>query len=459
MKRLFNIFAMLALLAGFTACESGEEGPTKDPVVKLTANKTEIEADGFDKVTFEVTVDGVVTTNDVQIILLNDNSILSDTTFTTQVAGEYRFKAAYKNVTSETITVKATITPLVNVVLTADKSEIIGDGVDTVTFTVTVDGQDKTAEATIFNVLYSTTLEGNTFTSDVAGEYTFMAQYENATSEEVVITVKDNTPTQKSLTITTSKYRIASDGVDSATFTVLYGEEDVTATCEIQDTKGNKIEGGVFSSTTVGTYNIYALYDNQRSNTVSIDVYDPAVVGDYEIGKVYEMSGSKGIAFAIKTDNHGNTWCYLVSLDEEYLQWSTINVDCSYNHISNGAWMTEDLFHPNRGGQDINNYPAFKWCIEHGEGWFMPSATELHWLWDAASGGTHNFESEAMKAFNKTITDNGGTAISEDYYMSSNETSTDIIEVVAFMTDSVVCLDPQKTQKFSVRAAYRIQLN
>jgi hypothetical protein len=121
--------------------------------------------------------------------------------------------------------------------------------------------------------------------------------------------------------------------------------------------------------------------------------------------------------------------------------------------------MTEDLFDPNRGGQDINNYPAFKWCIEHGEGWFMPSSTELQWLWDTASGGTHNYDSEAMKAFNKAITDNGGTAISEDYYMSSNETSTDIIEVVAFMADSIVCLEKQKTQKFSVRAAYRIQLN
>lgn len=458
MKRLFNILAMFSLLAGITACEGVEEQPQQDAVVKLTANKLEIVADGTDSVTFEVTVDGVVTTKDVSIIVLNDNSTLAGSTFKTTTAGEYRFKAAYKNFTSETVTITATATTS-NVELEVDKTEFTADGTDKVTFTVTVDGQDKTAESTIIELSSNTNLEGNTFTTTTAGLYTFVAEYGEHRSQQVAITAVANTPTQKSLTITTSKYRIASDGVDSATFTVLYGEEDVTASCEIKDTKGNVIEGGVFSSTTVGTYDIYALYNNQRSNTVSIDVYDPAMVGDYEIGKVYEMSGSKGIAFAIKTDNHGNTWCYLVSLDEEHLQWSTINVDCGYNHIVNGAWMTEDLFDPNRGGQDINNYPAFKWCIEHGEGWFMPSATELLWLWDTASGGTHNFDSEAMKAFNKTITDNGGTAISEDYYMSSNETSTDLIEVVAFMTDSVICLDPQKTKKFSVRAAYRIQLN
>ena len=462
MKRLFNIFAMLALLAGFTACESGEEGPAKDPVVKLTANKTEIEADGFDKVTFEVTVDGVVTTNDVQIILLNDNSILSDTTFTTKVAGEYRFKAAYKNVTSETITVKATITPLVNVVLTADKSEIIGDGVDTVTFTVTVDGQDKTAEATIINVLYSTTLEGNTFTSDVAGEYTFMAQYENATSEEVVITVKDNTPTQKSLTITTSKYRIASDGVDSATFTVLYGEEDVTAECEFHTTTGTVIEGSTFSTTTVGTYNIYALYNNTRSNTVSIDVYDPAVVGDYEIGTLCEVNGTTGVIYAIKTDKNNYTWVYVVSLDEEYLQWSTENVWC--NCISDkGSWNTYDPFderysNADGGVRDINNYPAFAWCMGHGENWFLPSSMELQWLWDSISGGTHTYNCAAVEAFNKVITDNGGVILEEDYYWSSNETSFDNIELVAFMENSVICLEPYKTKKYRTRAVARFNI-
>ena len=448
---------MLALLAGITACEGVEEQPQQDAVVKLTANKLEIVADGTDSVTFEVTVDGVVTTKDVSIIVLNDNSTLAGSTFKTTTAGEYRFKAAYKNFTSETVTITATATTS-NVELEVDKTEFTADGTDKVTFTVTVDGQDKTAESRIIELSSNTNLEGNTFTTTTEGVYTFVAEYGEYRSQQVVITAVANTPTQKSLTITTSKYRIASDGVDSATFTVLYGEEDVTATCEIRDTKGNVIEGGVFSSTTEGTYDIYALYNNQRSNTVSIDVYDPNVTYAYEIGQIYEVNGSKCVAYAIK-DN----FAYFFSMDEEDLQWSTENVWC--NCISpKGEWNTYDPFDPkyskaDGGARDINNYPAFKWCMDHGDNWFMPSSTELKWMWDAISGGTHRFDSESVAAYNKLLEENGGDPFNETYYWSSNETSEDRIELIAFMSDSIVCLEPLKTYTYTVRAVTRVQLN
>lgn len=448
---------MFSLLAGITACEGVEEQPQQDAVVKLTANKLEIVADGTDSVTFEVTVDGVVTTKDVSIIVLNDNSTLAGSTFKTTTAGEYRFKAAYKNFTSETVTVTATAAT-VGVELEVDKTEFTADGTDKVTFTVTVDGQDKTAESTIIELSSNTNLEGNTFTTTTEGTYTFVAEYGEQRSQQVAITAVANTPTQKSLTITTSKYRIASDGVDSATFTVLYGEEDVTATCEIRDTKGNVIEGGVFSSTTVGTYDIYALYNNQRSNTVSIDVYDPNVTYTYEIGQIYEVNGSKCVAYAIK-DN----FAYFFSMDEADLQWSTENVWC--NCISpKGEWNTYDPFDPkyskaDGGARDINNYPAFKWCMDHGDNWFMPSSSELKWMWDAISGGTHRFDSESVAAYNKLLEENGGEPFNETYYWSSNETSEDRIELIAFMSDSIVCLEPLKTYTYTVRAVTRVQLN
>ena len=448
---------MFSLLAGITACEGVEEQPQQDAVVSLTANKLEIVADGTDSVTFEVTVDGVVTTKDVSIIVLNDNSTLAGSTFKTTTAGEYRFKAAYKNFTSETVTITATATTS-NVELEVDKTEFTADGTDKVTFTVTVDGQDKTAESTIIELSSNTKLEGNTFTTTTEGVYTFVAEYGEQRSQQVAITAVANTPTQKSLTITTSQYRIASDGVDSATFTVLYGEEDVTATCEIRDTKGNVIEGGVFSSTTVGTYDIYALYNNQRSNTVSIDVYDPNVTYAYEIGQIYEVNGSKCVAYAIK-DN----FAYFFSMDEEDLQWSTENVWC--NCISpKGEWNTYDPFDPkyskaDGGARDINNYPAFKWCMDHGDNWFMPSSTELKWMWDAISGGTHRFDSESVAAYNKLLEENGGEPFNETYYWSSNETSEDRIELIAFMSDSIVCLEPLKTYTYTVRAVTRVQLN
>ena len=413
-------------------------------------------ADGVETVSFEATVNGVVTSDGVQIICLNDNSVLSASTFKTTAAGEYRFVAVSNGVKSNEVKVLATNPAGPTVVLTADKSTIVADNAETVTFTVTVDGEDKTAESTITIVNYGTALETKAFASDVAGEFVFEATFDGEKSNQVIVTATAvEAPVQKSLTIEASKLRIKADGEDCATLTVMYGEEDVTATCEIRTTAGDVIEGGAFATTTPGSYNIYALYDNVRSNTVSVDAYDPNIASAYEIGQIYDINGAKGVAYAIKTDNQNRTWAYFFSMDEADLQWSTENVWCNCV-ASRGDWNTEDML---RNGTSPDMYPAAQWCIAHGDGWFMPSSQELQWMWDAISEGTHNFDNASVAAYNKLLTDNGGMPFVETYYWSSNETADDLVELIAFMNDSVVCLDPQKTYTYTVRAATRIQLN
>lgn len=456
MKKLFSLIALLSLAVGFTACEETNPDTPDTKTITLSANKSEIMADGVETVSFEATVNGVVTSDGVQIICLNDNSVLSASTFKTTAAGEYRFVAVSNGVKSNEVKVLATNPAGPTVVLTADKSTIVADNAETVTFTVTVDGEDKTAESTITIVNYASTLDGNTFVSDVAGEFVFEATFDGEKSNQVIVTATAvEAPVQKSLTIEASKLRIKADGEDCATLTVMYGEEDVTATCEIRTTAGDVIEGGAFATTTPGSYNIYALYDNVRSNTISVDAYDPNIASAYEIGQIYDINGAKGVAYAIKTDNQNRTWAYFFSMDEADLQWSTENVWCNCV-ASRGDWNTEDML---RNGTSPDMYPAAQWCIAHGDGWFMPSSQELQWMWDAISEGTHNFDNASVAAYNKLLTDNGGMPFVETYYWSSNETADDLVELIAFMNDSVVCLNPQKTYTYTVRAATRIQLN
>ena len=456
MKKLFSLIALLSLAVGFTACEETTPDTPDTKTVTLSANKSEIIADGVETVSFEATVNGVVTSDGVQIICLNDNSVLSASTFKTTAAGEYRFVAVSNGVKSNEVKVLATNPAGPTVVLTADKSTIVADNAETVTFTVTVDGEDKTAESSIIIVNYASALDGNTFVSDVAGEFVFEATFDGVKSNQVIVTATAvEAPVQKSLTIEASKLRIKADGEDCATLTVMYGEEDVTATCEIRTTAGDVIEGGAFATTTPGSYNIYALYDNVRSNTISVDAYDPNIASAYEIGQIYDINGAKGVAYAIKTDNQNRTWAYFFSMDEADLQWSTENVWCNCV-ASRGDWNTEDML---RNGTSPDMYPAAQWCIAHGDGWFMPSSQELQWMWDAISEGTHNFDNASVATYNKLLTDNDGMPFVETYYWSSNETADDLVELIAFMNDSVVCLNPQKTYTYTVRAATRIQLN
>ena len=450
MKRFFKIFAIAALALGFTACDEPSEGVEGGEVnITLTGDKTEIVANGIDAVTFTALVNGKAN-SDIQIFCLKNNSLVKNNTFTTIEAGDYLFKAVYNNKSSDPFKVTAVAPIVPTLYLLTDKQEIIANGTDVVTFTVKLDDEDVTAESIITNVTTNATLEGTTFSTDTANEYTFVAKYGEYTSAERVITAVAEVPVQKALTLKASKMRIKSNGEDKVVFTAIYGEEDVTASCTLHTTTGVAIEGNEFSTTTAGTYNFYAIYEEtKRSNTLSIDAYDPDVVGQYDIGTVCEVDNTKGVVYAIK-----NNKVYVVSLDEAFLQWSTENVWC--NCISGrGDYNTEDML---RFGTSPDKYPAAQWCLAHGENWYLPSSTELQWLWDVTSGGKHEYNCDEMKAFNKILTDNGGTAIQEDYYWSSNETSEDLIEFVAFMRNSVICADPQKTSKMLTRAITRFDI-
>lgn len=457
MKKFFNIFAVLALALGFVACEGPNDEPQEAKKPVLTADKSSIVADGADKVTFTATVDGVADA-EIMIIALKDNSILEENTFTTTTPGTYQFKAVYGNEASDVVEITATEAEKI-ITLEADKSEIVADNTETVTFTVKVDGAEVDNNYQIINLNYNAPLEGNTFVSDVAGEFKFQAKYDGKwLSNEVTITVNNvPVPEHKELKITASPNRIKADGVEEAVFTVMYGDEDVTADAEVYNTATQEvIESKKFTSTTVGSYNFRARYDGQTTGvSANIEVYDPALAGKYEIGSVYEVNGTKGVIYAIKTDTKGLTWCYLFSLDEEDLQWSTKYEWC--NCINDkGAWNTDDPF--TYYGMNLDDYPAFKWCKAHGADWFLPSSTELNWMWEAITGGERDFDAESVAEWNKIITDNGGEPFCETYYWSSNETSEDMVEVIAFMDDSVVCLDPAKDNVYTARAAYRFQV-
>lgn len=460
MKRFFNIFAIIALAFGFVACEGNETTENKEYNVELSVDKSSIMADGEEQATFTVKVDGAVA-EDAQIICLNDNSIVEGTTFKTAVAGEYSFKAAYKGFTSEAVTITAVAVeaPIPAVELSVDKSEIVADNSDTATFTVKVDGEDKSSEVKITVINYNSELEGNTFTTDVAGEFVFVANYEGMKSNEVkVVATAVEAPVQKTLKIQSDVNRIKADGSEKVTFTVLYGEDDVTADAEIycSNHEGVTVEGNTFSSTTVGSYSFRARYDGQTTGTaVNIDVYDPELVGKYEIGAIHEVDGVKGVIFAIKSDNNGDTYCYLFSMDEEDLQWSTKYEWCNCTS-QRGDYNTNDPF--DYFGMNIDDYPAFKWCKAHGEGWFLPSSTELHWMWEMLTNGERDFKAPSVAKYNEFIVENGGEPFCETYYWSSNETSDDLVEVVAFMNDSVVCLDPKKDNVYTARAAYRFKV-
>ena len=122
----------------------------------------------------------------------------------------------------------------------------------------------------------------------------------------------------------------------------------------------------------------------------------------WEIGEYYDVDGVKGVVVWVSENKeHGK----IVSLDETATHWSKGTTNTGAKSEDDGKANTEKV-------QDLNStlefYPAFKWCVDHGKGWYFPAISEVYLFMNAKS------------AIDPTLKANGGMAIT-DYYWSSTE--------------------------------------
>ena len=431
--------------------------PVEDdkPTIVLEADKLSIVANGEDKALFTVKVDGEAVSEGFEIINLADNKPLAAAEFATTTAGEYSFKAKVGDAESEVVKITATELEA-SIVLSADKTTIVADGVDAVTFSTEVKNILTEDMLVIINLADNSEVNG-TFTTTSAGTYSFQAKKGGVESNVITITATE-VAEDKELVLSVSPSTIKADGTDIATFTVKYGEDDVTSQAAIYN-NGSALNGTTFSTTTAGSYTFKALYDNKESNEVTItaeQVAEPEPpVGDYAVGTFYNNNGVKGIVFGTQVIGE-DTYCYIVSLDQKYIEWSTENVQCGCFNPADGSKNVMSIKYVD---STLEKYPAAKWCEDHGEGWYLPASNELHMLWDAVSGNKHVFKNNPdVEKFNKALTDNGGTAIEETFYWTSNEVSDSIAEVVCFSDGKGVCLNIEKSMQYDVRAIYKFKI-
>ena len=95
----------------------------------------------------------------------------------------------------------------------------------------------------------------------------------------------------------------------------------------------------------------------------------------YRVGDYYDDGTKQGIVFEVSEDGkHGK----IVSLDRGYLQWCT-DKQCAKDIVvgaksmENGKENTDVVMQRS----DAAEYPAFQWCRDHGEDWYLPSSNEL----------------------------------------------------------------------------------
>ena len=149
--------------------------------------------------------------------------------------------------------------------LSASKSSIVGNGIDSVKFTVMQDGKEVTNECSIY---INDSWHSSSFSSTTPGTHTVYATKGTKRSNTVTITVTEYKPSK--LTLSASKTSIKANGTDSVTFTVKADDTTtVTNLCDIF-IDGAELNGTTFTPYNAGSYSVYAKYNGVTSNTVTL---------------------------------------------------------------------------------------------------------------------------------------------------------------------------------------------
>ena len=262
MKRIFSLQFMISSLAILSFFFSSCNEINDKTLSSLTVSVDKSSITAGESFVFTATGDDEVDyTSSAQFYV--NNNLITGNTYTTDTAGTYTVYAKYNDITSNMINI---VVVLPDLTITADKPFIYADSGDSFVFTVMSNNEvDYTASAEFY--VNGDHIAGNTYTTNTAGTYTVYAKYNNVSSNTITIEV-----VAVELTITVDKPFIYADAGDSFAFTVM-GNDNVNYTSSAKFYVNNSlITGNTYTTNTLGTYTVYAKYDDITSNTITIEV-------------------------------------------------------------------------------------------------------------------------------------------------------------------------------------------
>jgi len=178
----------------------------------------------------------------------------------------------------------------------------------------------------------------------------------------------------------------------------------------------------------------------------------------YAVGDYYDFNGVKGVVCKVTEDGlHG----MVVSLDEVMIPWSVFRkpdlrtvgavdrTDGRVNMEIVARYIAEN-------GLSWNDFPAFKWCREQGEGWYLPAIDEVLAIGNNFNGGTRmHYDRQARNRFNDALKEHGGKRMDRlVYYFSSTEQDEKSVHTSHMDMKPPYVVGIPKYNKFLVRAVH-----
>lgn len=183
------------------------------------------------------------------------------------------------------------------------------------------------------------------------------------------------------------------------------------------------------------------------------------VMRRYDVGDYYEENGLRGIVFQT---NEEKTHGLIVSMDEIYLPWSSFDKSDARSvgatHADDGRVNTETVAaYIAANGGSWEDFPAFKWCLDQGEGWYLPAINEVLNLGNSFNGGGRmKYDRQARNRFNDNLKNHGGKRLNRlAYHYSSTERDAKTACTSHMDLEPPFVVDIPKHTKFLVRAVHR----
>lgn len=213
---------------------------------------------------------------------------------------------------------------------------------------------------------------------------------------------KEDSKTNKvaSITLSATELKLATE--EEAVLTATFAPEDADLSSVVWASSAETVatvspEGKVKAVAEGETTVSVTAGDVKAECKVVVEKKTGWAVGDY-----YEVGNVKGVVVWVdESKEHGK----IISLDEKVDIWATGGYNTGAKSEEDGKGNTDKVKDINA---ELTAFPAFKWCVAHGEGWYFPAILEVYYFLNAKA------------TVNSTLEAHNGTKIS-DFYWSSTE--------------------------------------
>ena len=220
---------------------------------------------------------------------------------------------------------------------------------------------------------------------------------------------KENSKTNEVASITLSATEIKLAPEEEAVLTATFAPEDADLSSVVWASSAEAVatvspEGKV-KAVAEGEATVSVTAGDVKAEC-KVVVEKKAAATGWSVGDYYEVGSVKGVVVWVdESKEHGK----IISLDEKVALWDPGCFNTGAKSEEDGKGNTDKVKDINA---ELSAFPAFKWCVAHGEGWYFPAILEVYYFLNANA------------TINPTLEAHNGTKIGtkiNDCYWSSTE--------------------------------------